>query len=97
MEVHDALDIALHDLARGVAEGGDEAGHEAEHGEPTEDADGHQPSSTNSKVEHADHEIDEIGCGIGSWGFLEGRCLRMADHVRGPEGDLGGDRRVPTC
>jgi len=34
----------------------------------------------------------EGGCGIGSWGFLEGRCLRMADYVRGPEGHLGGDR-----
>src|SRR5262250_527911 len=50
VEVHDALDVALHDLARGVAEGGDETGHEAEHGEPAENADGHQPSSTNSKV-----------------------------------------------
>ena len=32
-------------------------------------------------------------CGIGSWGFLEGRCLRIADYVRGAGGHPVGDRR----
>ncbi len=37
-------------------------------------------------------------CPIGAPGvFLEVRCLSLADYVRGPEGHLGGDRRVPTC
>ena len=30
-------------------------------------------------------------------GLVGGRCLRMADSVREPEGYLGCDRRVPTC
>jgi len=34
--------------------------------------------------------VELLGCDIGSWGFLEGRCLRMADYVRGPEATRAG-------
>ncbi len=50
MEIHDALDIALHGLARGVAECGPESRDQGQHGQPSERARGHQPSSTNSNV-----------------------------------------------
>ena len=32
-------------------------------------------------------------CGIGSWGGSWGRCLRMADYVRGPAATRGANRR----
>ena len=43
------------------------------------------------------HSVNGIGevltalqsCGIGKWGFLKGRCLRMADYVRGPAATRG--------
>ena len=36
MQVHDALDIALHDLARRIAEAGDQAGGQGHHREPAQ-------------------------------------------------------------
>jgi hypothetical protein len=49
VEVHDALDVALHGLARSIAEGRGHPGDEGEDGQQAEGADGHQPSRTNSK------------------------------------------------
>src|SRR4030095_11937357 len=50
VEIHDALDVALHGLARSIAEGRGHTGDEGEDGQPAEGADGHQPSGTNTKV-----------------------------------------------
>src|SRR5215469_10695950 len=35
----------------------------------------------------------DFRCDIGSWGVPGGRCLRMADYVRGAGGHPGDDRR----